>query len=50
MTELRWLPPRASSAAQEIDMVFALIFWLCALFFLVIIGTTIAFCFKYAKT
>jgi cytochrome c oxidase subunit 2 len=30
-------------------MVFALIFWLCALFFLVIVGTTIAFCIKYAK-
>ncbi len=48
-TDTRWLPPRASSAAQEVDFVFAVIFWLCAVFFLVIVGTTIVFCFKYAR-
>jgi cytochrome c oxidase subunit 2 len=42
-----WLPPQASSAAEEVDFVFAVIFWICAFFFFVTMVILLRFVWAY---
>jgi len=46
---LGWMPPQASTAAQGIDDVFWLIFWICAFFFGLIMVLTVVFVIKYRE-
>ncbi|MEI7704606.1 MAG: cytochrome c oxidase subunit II [Deltaproteobacteria bacterium] len=42
-----YMPERASSVAEGVDQVFALLFWMSAFFLVVIIGLTVLFVIRY---
>ncbi len=42
-----WLPKQSSTIAAEIDWVWGFIFWLSAIFFVIIVGLTILFAIQY---
>ena len=42
-----FMPERASSIAEDVDRVFALVFWVSAAFFLLIVGFTVVFVARY---
>ena len=44
-----WFPERASEFAGEIDWLFYFIFWVCVIFFMIIIGVMVGFVVKYRK-
>jgi len=44
-----WMPPRASTAAGDTDGLFYFIYYLCAFFFILIVGVTLLFIFKYRR-
>jgi cytochrome c oxidase subunit 2 len=43
------LPPQASTVAPDIDALYYFIFWGCAFFFLLIVGFSLFFIFKYRR-
>ena len=45
-----WLPERASSVAEGVDLVFGFIFWLSAFFLALIVGLTVLFVVRYRRT
>jgi cytochrome c oxidase subunit 2 len=49
-TKPRWLPPRASSVAGDVDLVFDLIFWICAFFYVLIVVLAITFAVRFRHT
>jgi cytochrome c oxidase subunit 2 len=42
-----WLPPQASSYAQDTDWLFWFIFWICVFFFLLVAALVVTFAWKY---
>jgi cytochrome c oxidase subunit II len=44
-----WLPPQASTAAPEVDMLFMGINYLCYFFFFLIVGLMVVFAIKYRQ-
>jgi cytochrome c oxidase subunit 2 len=44
------MPPQASTVAPHVDALYYFIFWGCTFFFLLIVGFTIFFVFKYRRT
>jgi cytochrome c oxidase subunit II len=44
------MPPQASTVAPQVDALYYFIFWGCTFFFLLIVGFTIFFVFKYRRT
>jgi len=47
----RWMPPRASSVAGDVDFVFDTIFWICTIFYglIVVLSVVFAVFFKNAR-
>lgn len=44
-----WMPPQASTIAADVDFVFYYIYWLCVFFFIVMMGATFGFAWKYRE-
>ena len=44
-----WLPSRSSTAAGDVDWVFSIIFWICLLFFVGIVGAMTWFVVRYRR-
>lgn len=44
-----WMPERASSVSSSVDFIFDFIVYLCAFFFVLVIGVMISFIIKYRK-
>jgi len=44
-----WLPPRASAAAPIVDTAFYFVFWVAAIFFLLIVGLMTLFVIRYRR-
>ena len=44
-----WLPRSASTVAEEVDLTFAVINWICYFFFAIIVGSMVIFCVKYRR-
>lgn len=46
----RFMPPRASSVAPQVDFIFNLIFWICAFFYVLIVVAAVAFAIRFRST
>ncbi len=44
-----WFPERASDFAAEVDWLFYFIFWVCVIFFAIIVAVMVGFVIKYRK-
>ena len=44
-----WMPPQASTSAQEVDWVFYFVYWIAVFFFLLIVGIMTVFVIKYRR-
>jgi cytochrome c oxidase subunit 2 len=50
LADAGWLPERASSVAERVDLVFGFLFWLSAFFLALIVGLTVLFVVRYRRT
>ena len=44
-----WMPPRVTELGQSVDSTFYFIYWLCVIFFVLIVGALVLFAFKYRR-
>jgi cytochrome c oxidase subunit 2 len=44
-----WMPPAASTVAQQVDDLYFIIYWLCVVFFFLVAGGVVYFAWKYRR-